>query len=160
MQQQPHHEQEHTSVVELEGESTYSADFEALLDLEERFIDEGWAEGKRNAEQAGFQDGRGLGLSKGRELGEELGFYYGCVVAWSQMANSTKSSHPYQFSQRTLTALSKLKEKILAFPANPTDENLQEALDSIRANFKKVSAMLKVKRDKASGSSTKGELSF
>lgn len=56
--------------------------FEALLHLEDRLVQEGLQNGRLNAHQVAFDDGRQLGLAKGAEMGHELGFYFGHLLLW------------------------------------------------------------------------------
>jgi len=118
--------------------------FDELLNVEEEFIQDGWAEGKRDADQRGYGEGFELGEIKGGQIGEEIGYYAGCVAAWAALAKldpSILSENP-----RAEKTLQQLSELINAFPSDPTNELLFESLESIRAKFKQLVSLLKVKQ--------------
>jgi len=56
--------------------------FDAVLRLEEQFIDSGWEEGLKAGEKAGYVEGYALGCEKGFDTGREVGFYKGCALVW------------------------------------------------------------------------------
>lgn len=56
--------------------------FSGVLDLEDQFMEGGWADGLKAGEKAGFIEGYALGCEKGFDIGREIGFYRGCVMVW------------------------------------------------------------------------------
>lgn len=60
-------------------------DLNALADLEEDFINEGFEAGIAHGEALGFEEGLAIGKQRGIELGEELGNIFGTVLLWRQL---------------------------------------------------------------------------
>jgi len=119
--------------------------FDSVLDLEDNFIEEGRASGRRAAEQRGYEDGLGIGESKGGQLGEELGYYSGCVAAWRALFVLDPALSGAK-NERAVRTLEQLDELLKAFPVDPTNESLFDALESIRSKFKQLASLLKVKQ--------------
>ncbi len=134
--------------------------FDSLLHLEEHFVQQGIESGRQHAEQAAYRSGFELGQKKGSEIGEELGYYFGCVTLWLELANK----HPDLFAgKRVLPTLMKLQQLICTFSSDPTKEELFDDLENIRAKFKHLAALLKVKQRpplSTAPSSTNGKLNF
>lgn len=53
-----------------------------LVSLEDRFYEEGWAQGAPHGELHGLFEGRALGREKAWELWEEVGYYEGVATLW------------------------------------------------------------------------------
>jgi hypothetical protein len=155
---QQQEEEEHEVVEDL---------FDALLHLEDRLLEDGRHNGRLNAHKAAFDDGRQLGLSKGAEVGHELGFYYGHLLLWwchlhpsppppaaggdasppsaglgaeASLQHSTGDACP---PNRAVDALAKLRELVDSFPNDPTKEDLFEQLDRIRGKYRQLTSLLK-----------------
>lgn len=113
--------------------------FGDVHDLEASHIEEGRAEGVRAGLAAGLAEGRQLGVAQGFEIGAELGFYAGCVQLWRQLQQRDASVIP----ARAERAIAALHEHLAAYPsADPKDERLHDALDSIRGKFKAAASAL------------------
>ncbi|KAH0459252.1 hypothetical protein IEQ34_012066 [Dendrobium chrysotoxum] len=106
--------------------------------------EEGFRDGYRDGVPFGEVEGREVGLKHGFQVGEELGFYRGCVEVWK----SAIRIDPNSFSssvQKRIDQLSELSENYPLF--QPENENVQEMMDSIRLKFRIISANLGVKLD-------------
>lgn len=118
--------------------------FEELLQLEERYYQKGVEEGQERAEELAFQDGYTMGRRIGMEIGEELGWYRGSLMAWEALLKSRPEGTS---SSKLPNALENLRTMIDEFPSDPTDENILTKLERIRAKFKHLTALLKIKQN-------------
>jgi len=113
-------------------------DFEDLVNLEQKFYDEGFKEGYDHGKIHGMIEGRTLGGQKGFEIWEELGYYEGFAICWKNLmvansssgresggqvvkeGNETSKTH----SDRVLNQLDQLISSIAKFPVeNPSDSS-------------------------------------
>lgn len=133
--------------------------FEALLHLEDRLVQEGLQNGRLNAHQVAFDDGRQLGLAKGAEMGHELGFYFGHLLLWRCLhpppppppsavvvvvvEGAGDEKQKQHVHRRAVEALGKLQELVCSFPRDPTREDLFELLDRIRGKYRQTASLLK-----------------
>lgn len=129
--------------------------FEALLHLEDRLVQEGLQNGRLNAHQVAFDDGRQLGLAKGAEMGHELGFYFGNLLLWrclhppppppppAVVEGAGDEQQKQHVHRRAAEALGKLQELVCSFPRDPTREDLFELLDRIRGKYRQTASLLK-----------------
>mmetsp|Transcript_19176 Transcript_19176/g.31390 ORF Transcript_19176/g.31390 Transcript_19176/m.31390 type:complete len:143 (+) Transcript_19176:73-501(+) len=108
--------------------------FDALLDLENQFIESGYNEGLQKGQDAGIKEGHRLGLLKGFELGEEVGFYYGNLAIWAASFDAQDEQNA-----RMRKTIDELLERIPQFVRiEPRDQALHDVLEKIRAKFKQV----------------------
>ncbi|XP_039019866.1 protein LTO1 homolog [Hibiscus syriacus] len=115
--------------------------FYSTLNLEETHYQEGYAKGYNHGTTLG-KEGREVGLKRGFETGEELGFYKGCVDVW----NSAIQVDPTQFSTRVQKNIDQMLELIQKFPVmDPENESIQEIMEALRLKFRVIRAALGVK---------------
>ena len=88
-------------------------------------------------------EGFDLGCKKGREIGEEIGYYQGFCRAWRTSPASKVSTAKEKKTELTLTKLTDLLDK---FPdTNLKDEDVNQRLLEIRAKFKLACTLLNLK---------------
>jgi hypothetical protein len=118
--------------------------FESSVNLEESHYQLGFDEGFRDGVESVKVDGREVGLKNGFQVGEEIGFYTGCVDVW-KAAVAVESS---AFSSRAQRNIKQLEEKLLAYPlSDPEDERIQDLLEDIRVKFQAILSMLGIHLD-------------
>jgi hypothetical protein len=115
--------------------------FDSVLHIEDALVQQGVQNGRLNADKAVFEDGRQLGLVKGAEVGHELGFYFGQLVMCKAHASEKKDE---ENTKRAFDALNKLHDLIVAFPGDPSREDLFEQLDRIRGKYRQVASLLRL----------------
>lgn len=116
--------------------------FHSSLNLEETHYNEGYEQGHTDGLIAGKEDAKQVGLKFGFEVGEELGFYRGCVDIW----NCAIRVDPTRFSSRAKTGITQMDELLQKYPLmDPEDPQVQEIMDSLRLKFKLVCSSLHVK---------------
>lgn len=109
--------------------------FDDILLTEEIQEEEGYKEGFKDGQTSGNTEGYHLGYHRGAELGAELGYYLG--IANFHLPTTT--------SDKILKNLTNLKSLINCFPTtNSPEVDLFVAAENIRAQFKKVCALLKI----------------
>ncbi|KAJ8541955.1 hypothetical protein K7X08_016821 [Anisodus acutangulus] len=96
---------------------------------------------------SGKEEGNQVGLKMGFRIGEELGFYRGCIDVW----NAAILSEPTCFSSRVQKGIKQMDELLCQYPLSATD-----IIDSLRLKFKSVCATLNIRLEydgypKASG---------
>ena len=120
--------------------------FDSLLELEERFLEEGTQKGEEHGKQVGIEDGFKLGIKKGSDIGAEIGLYLGNCLIWKEILLLQMDQQPAnsQALQRKLKEIAKLSNLISQYveSAHPKNEKIIELLESIRAKFKLVSAQM------------------
>eukprot|EP00274_Cyanoptyche_gloeocystis_P008195 CAMPEP_0196652214 /NCGR_PEP_ID=MMETSP1086-20130531/1447_1 /TAXON_ID=77921 /ORGANISM="Cyanoptyche gloeocystis , Strain SAG4.97" /LENGTH=134 /DNA_ID=CAMNT_0041982635 /DNA_START=80 /DNA_END=484 /DNA_ORIENTATION=+ len=124
------------------------ADFlDAVLHIDEQFIQDGYEQGRIIGQEVERKEGAALGVQKGFEIGNEVGFYEGCLQVWEALC----ISHPELFSDRSLKSLQILREKIAEFSWNdPRKEDILDVLDQIRGKFKQSKSQIGEPLPKAS----------
>lgn len=116
--------------------------FDSSLNLEETHFKEGYNEGYSQGLMSGKEEAEQTGLKMGFGIGEELGFYRGCVDVW----NSAILVDPTRFSTRLKESMKKMEELIEKYPVlDPEDERVNEIMDSLRLKFRVIRAGLGVK---------------
>ncbi|KXZ41800.1 hypothetical protein GPECTOR_279g735 [Gonium pectorale] len=106
---------------------------------------------------AGLAEGRELGVQKGYEIGQEVGFYAGCVRTWRQL----QVRDPGLVTERQDRSLAALEEMIGAFPLyDPQDESLLDMLERLRGRFKALASSLGCLQDYYPKEADAGALSF
>lgn len=71
--------------------------FEDLLNLEEKFYQDGYRQGQEDGVKAGRAEGRGLGLEKGYQKFFESGRVFGRAIVWAnRLPSAAKSSQQTQ----------------------------------------------------------------
>ena len=116
--------------------------FDSTLSLEETHKEEGYRQGFEDGILSGKQEAEFLGMQHGFAVGEELGFYSGCVQIW-ELAMSFDAS---LFSGRVQKSVRQIGEMVKGYPImDPEDESSQDVLDAIRLKFRAVSASLGIR---------------
>ncbi|KAG6752458.1 hypothetical protein POTOM_044688 [Populus tomentosa] len=116
--------------------------FDSSLNLEETHFKEGYNEGYSQGLMSGKEEAEQTGLKMGFGIGEELGFYRGCVDVW----NSAILVDSNRFSTRLKESIKKMEELIEKYPVlDPEDERVTEIMDSLRLKFRVIRAGLGVK---------------
>eukprot|EP00164_Ancoracysta_twista_P012206 GFYU01019097.1.p1 GENE.GFYU01019097.1~~GFYU01019097.1.p1 ORF type:complete len:140 (-),score=27.58 GFYU01019097.1:139-558(-) len=115
--------------------------FDALLDVEDQFYQEGIEHGIAAGKKAGLQEGFRLGLAKGESIGREIGFIAASVAIIATFHdNEQLKSRMTEKVCKTLATLTDLLER---FPyTNPLDDNIIEMYGSIRAKYKVLTSAL------------------
>lgn len=109
--------------------------FDDILLTEEIQEEAGFAEGYIDGQKSGNTEGYHLGYHRGAELGAELGYYFGVA---NFHLTTTKSD-------KILKNLTNLINLIKSFPrTNDPEVDIFQSAENIRAQFKKVCALLKI----------------
>jgi len=101
--------------------------FEHILDLEEKFYQEGYDAGLADGEHAGLVEGKVFGIEKGYEKALELGRIHGRVMVWQkrlQQDSESIASNTEQSSQRP--AIEELKG-----PSLPKNSRLAKHIEGL-----------------------------
>ncbi|XP_045537015.1 protein LTO1 homolog [Papilio machaon] len=123
---------------------------------ENTLCQDSYKEGFRVGSEEGNSEGYHLGYHRGAEIGRELGFYYGIVTNYLEQ-NKSDSKQEDRLSDKTIKQLEKVKGLIDTFPHNNSEHHdILTLLETIRAQYKKVCAMLKV----SSNNPYVGDISF
>ncbi|KAK9149978.1 hypothetical protein Syun_008287 [Stephania yunnanensis] len=109
------------------------------VDLDETHIQEGYRDGFNDALQSKNQEERESGLKLGFQVGEELGFYRGCIDVW----NSALEIDPNCLSSRVKKNIKLMGELIDEYPV--LDAKIVDVMDQLRLKFKMISASLGLK---------------
>ncbi|KAF5745992.1 hypothetical protein HS088_TW06G00157 [Tripterygium wilfordii] len=116
--------------------------FDSSLNLEETHFKEGFDDGYKQGLIAGKEEAQDVGLKHGFEVGEEIGFYQGCVDVWNSVIRIDSSS----FSKRLQQNIKRMEVLIEKYPLmEPEDESVQEIMDELRLKFRVIRAGLGVK---------------
>lgn len=116
--------------------------FENIAFAENRFAEEGYADGYTSGLTTGWVEGYDLGIKKGSLIGSEVYFYGGFVLALKQLATEN------QLSERCLKALNSLESVIVTFPRILSDDsNFVEKLSTIRGKFRQICSLLSINSD-------------
>lgn len=103
---------------------------DSLLDLEERFYQEGYELGAADGTEAGYTEGSVFAVEKGFEKFVEMGRLYGKALVWAQRV--TKVSHNQSTSESDILDPSVCRE-MLTLPAHSArlTRNLQTLLELV-----------------------------
>ncbi|XP_048483255.1 protein LTO1 homolog [Plutella xylostella] len=120
-------------------------DFNDVLDdiflCEETQHKESYDEGFKAGSDAGNPEGYHLGYHRGAEIGRELGFYSGIINHHINLSEHSST----QYTDKIINQLKKVVELITAFPeTNSEEHDIFALLESIRAQYKKACALLKI----------------
>eukprot|EP00698_Gefionella_okellyi_P025021 TRINITY_DN9026_c0_g1_i1.p1 TRINITY_DN9026_c0_g1~~TRINITY_DN9026_c0_g1_i1.p1 ORF type:complete len:134 (-),score=32.25 TRINITY_DN9026_c0_g1_i1:249-650(-) len=127
------------------------------LNLEERFLDEGFAAGLDAGAQLGLEEGSALGYTKGWDIGSEIGFFNGCARVWNALLIKPPAQlAPHTLSLRFAKHLCVFEAMLRGLPAldNPQNEQLFEMLTAVRAKHRQLCSLMKLPTSKTN------ELSF
>ncbi|KAI8343955.1 hypothetical protein BC941DRAFT_464194 [Chlamydoabsidia padenii] len=120
-----------------------SQDLESLCHLETMFQEHGFDDGYRDGEKSGELEGRIFGCEKAYELGRELGFYSGCIDAWSELA----ALHPEKINPRALRHMDTLRSMISEFPTiNSPDADMYALRDKMKNKMRVITSLLNVQQ--------------
>ncbi|GAB0097847.1 uncharacterized protein DMENIID0001_135250 [Sergentomyia squamirostris] len=109
--------------------------FDDIACTEDKISQEGYEEGFAKGIAAGNTEAYHLGYHRGAEFGGELGYYAGFVEAFKDCRDD-----------KSAASLVTLKESLEKFPKfNDTNVDFVGEFQKIRAQFRKVCALLKVK---------------
>ncbi|KAI8980935.1 hypothetical protein BDB01DRAFT_796173 [Pilobolus umbonatus] len=118
-------------------------DIQSLCYLETMFAEHGFDDGFRDGERSGELEGRIVGCEKAFELGEEIGFYAGCVEGWMFFLDK----YPDKISSKTMKQLQGLKKLVDEFPDyNDHEVDLIALRDKMKNKLKIVSSLLGVQQ--------------
>ncbi|KAG5676348.1 hypothetical protein PVAND_006190 [Polypedilum vanderplanki] len=110
--------------------------FEQILLSEERIAEESYKQGFEKGVSEGNLEAYHIGFHRGAEIGAELGFYLGVLE---------NHKIPAPIDEKVTHLISQLKSIIEQFPRVNCDSfDLFESLNTIRAQFKKLTALLKI----------------
>ncbi|KAF8941796.1 hypothetical protein BGZ47_007188 [Haplosporangium gracile] len=122
-----------------EYEISKELDLDALVHLENMFVEFGREDGMAAGERNGAIEGRVMGCEKGFELSREVGYYAGCAQLWKALAQQD----PERISEKSLKKINSLLDLIDSFPRqNQLDDDVIALLDRIRGKFKTVASAL------------------
>uniref|UniRef100_A0A7N0UKR7 Essential protein Yae1 N-terminal domain-containing protein n=1 Tax=Kalanchoe fedtschenkoi TaxID=63787 RepID=A0A7N0UKR7_KALFE len=118
--------------------------FDSSVNLEQFHIKEGYDLGYKDGLVSGKDEAWQVGLQHGFRVGEELGFYKGCVDIW----DSAIAIQPELFSPRVRKSIQTMENLIGRYPLmDPEDESAQDIMESLRLQFKRICVTLGVKLD-------------
>ncbi|XP_061176500.1 protein LTO1 homolog [Saccostrea echinata] len=113
--------------------------FHDIIMSEERFHQEGYSAGLSVGRERGCQEGCKLGWEKGAAIGSEIGFYSGFSGI---LLEKFKDDDKKQRVCKVLQGVIKLIEELPLF--DPTNEELFDKLEKIRAKIKQVNSLLPI----------------
>lgn len=113
--------------------------FDSIVTLEERFLNEGREEGAAAGDAEGRREGKELGRLRGYEMGAEMGFYRGFCVVWLAIQKAETGGSRIRTQVEGLAALAAQVPR-----SNAPDHDMNILLESCRAKFRTISAMLKL----------------
>ncbi|KAG0047377.1 hypothetical protein BGZ90_007906, partial [Linnemannia elongata] len=126
-------------MADTEYEISKELDLDALVHLENMFVEFGREDGIAAGERNGAIEGRVMGCEKGFELSREVGYYAGCAQLWKALAQQD----PERISEKSLKKINSLLDLINSFPRqNQLDDDVIALLDKIRGKFKTVASAL------------------
>lgn len=113
--------------------------FESIAFSEQKVSDGAFEEGFVKGTSEGEVEGYHLGYHRGAEIGAEIGYYSGCIDALYRVDSHDKH-HP-----KCMKLMNKIKNLINRFPKhNADDVDIIFLRDNVRAQFKRLCALLKV----------------
>ena len=104
--------------------------FDDLLNLEERFYEEGYRQGTEDGIQAGRIEGRSFGLEKGFEKFLESGRLHGKAVVW---ANRMPTLAPRTNQESAEQSESSSQDKPCRLPSLPRNSRLEKNITTLYA---------------------------
>jgi len=120
------------------------AELESLLNIEQKFYDEGFEDGLKHGKELGLIEGRTIGKGKGFEMWEELGFYEGFALMWQAVYTSQNRD-----TERAAHHIRHLLDLIKQFPqVNPpesSDLDIPKMFLQVRSRYKALCSTLGVK---------------
>ncbi len=96
--------------------------FEDLLNLEEKFYQEGYKQGQEEGVLAGRIEGRQLGLEKGFQKFMESGRLYGRAIVWANRLLTPSSHSPEPTTETSTSEIPEgigLQDQLPGLPHNP-----------------------------------------
>ena len=128
-----------TGRTDADGAVRTGDEFDELLNLEERFLAEGYSQGLAHGEAAGHADGRALGERKGLEIGREVGRYRGRVATLLALY----AAHPELASARMRSTLNSAAESLGRISLeDPLDQGCFDLIEDVRAKMRMVELWL------------------
>ncbi|XP_037073007.1 protein LTO1 homolog [Pollicipes pollicipes] len=121
--------------------------FDSIVFAEQTELDQGYKEGHEAGCTEARAVGRGLGFQRAAQLASEVGFYGGFAQqALAQLAAadgaSDAASQQLRRARPLLLGLTRLIERLPRH--NSRDSDVSALLDTVRAKFRQVCAVLKV----------------
>ncbi len=77
---------------------------------------------RRDGCRLGQAEGKALGVRKGFEIGQEVGYYSGCTQVWRQL----QRRHPEAFSARVDKAITAIEDLVRDFPLDDPQVSRQD----------------------------------
>ena len=125
--------------------------------LDDVSTQEGFQEGEKVRQKKDELEGFHLGLDKGQEIGSELGLYQGFAISWIKVCQRKEDSLQTKSVLKARKVLEKLKNSCEEFPSeNIEDVDHLQLLQEIRAKYKLVCQLLKIKCDSSKQLSSGG----
>lgn len=128
--------------------------FDHVLNLEERYYEQGYAQGYEDGFQAGKVEGRSVGLKKGYEKFVEAGRLQGKAVVWANRLAAATATVPEASSSSSLPPLPpavapRLRKNVAALyalvePGTLSTENTDEAVNDFDDRVKRAQGKLRV----------------
>ena len=118
--------------------------FDLLETVDETSYQEGFRDGHADGLLSRKEDAREVGLMTGFQVGEELGFYQGCLHVWT----SVPRIDPGMFSVRMKKNIDQMSALVRSYPmSGHEDEKIQEIVEKIKLKFRMITGTLGVKLD-------------
>jgi hypothetical protein len=112
--------------------------------LDETGYQEGFRNGYADGLVSGKEDAREVGLKTGFQVGQELGFYQGCLHAWTSVCGIDLGV----FSVRVNKHIEQMTALVRSYPmSDPEDEKVQDIMEKIRVKFRMITGTLGVRLD-------------
>uniref|UniRef100_A0A0E0LY49 Essential protein Yae1 N-terminal domain-containing protein n=1 Tax=Oryza punctata TaxID=4537 RepID=A0A0E0LY49_ORYPU len=110
--------------------------------LDETHYQTGFKNGYSEGLVSRKEEGRHVGLKNGFRVGEELGFYKGCLDVWTPVVSIDQDA----FSARVRKYIEQLAALLRSYPlSNPEDEQVQDIMEKIRLKFRVITTSLGAK---------------
>nr|XP_011433839.3 protein LTO1 homolog [Crassostrea gigas]XP_034332594.1 protein LTO1 homolog [Crassostrea gigas] len=129
--------------------------FHDIVMSEERFHQEGFSAGLNVGRQTGSQEGWKLGWQQGSAIGSEIGFYSGfCGILLEKLKDVDNKQRVCKVLQGILATLDDLPL------TDPTNQELFDKLEMVRAKVKQVNSLLSINLEFHSKKQGAKEMSF
>ena len=136
---------------ELPASLTTGDMFDAIIRLEETFVEEGEAQGLRHGQELGLEEGASMGYTHGLRISSEIGFVRGCCMVWAALAEKQQQQQQQQQQQNGAGAGASAQAELVAtllllvdqFPTvNSLSDDIVQRLMKIRSQFKRIASRM------------------
>lgn len=123
--------------------TTVDDPFDSIVLAEERTYRQAYEEGLLAGRAKAEREGRATGMVRGAALGQELGYYWGLLLA-SKVACINSSNKKTDRAAKEISRLVDMLESIAARAdiVDPADQAFFDEVDHVRAKFKQVASLL------------------